>query len=153
MRSDSTRSWLQSDHDPSDTARYADQCGIRNFITTIGHFITNTVIVKSSNHRKYLLEHDMSFANSLYIFNYVTHIHIPDKYGMSKPSCIVSNTVCVHWTGHDTLVSALKNDVATPPIVTSWLDIISVTFFIQSRARNFNSKFPSEWFMSWFNWQ
>ena len=45
------------------------------------------------------------------------------------------------------------NDVATPPIVTSWMDIISLTFFIQSWPRNFNSKLPSEWFMSWFNWQ
>ena len=40
-----------------------------------------------------------------------------------------ANTVCVHWTGHDALVSALINDVALPPIVTSWIDIISLTLF------------------------
>ena len=81
----------------------------------------------------------------LYIFNDVNHIHIIVKYGMSKPCCIVSNTVCVHWTGHDALVLALINHFATPPIVTSWIDIISLTFFLQSRLRNFDSKFPSEW--------
>ena len=39
-----------------------------------------------------------------------------------------ANTVCVHWTGDDALVSALINNVPTPPIVTSWIDIISLTF-------------------------
>ena len=41
-----------------------------------------------------------------------------------------ANTVRVHWTGHGALVSALINDVATPPIVTSWIDIISLTFLL-----------------------
>ena len=71
---------------------------------------------------------------------------------MSKPRCIVSKH-CVRALGHDVLVSALINDVVTPPMVTSWIDIISLTFFIQSRPRNSNSKVPSEWFMSWFNMQ
>ena len=49
---------------------------------------------------------------------------------MACPNRVVSwaNTVCVHWTGHDALGSALINDVATPPIVMSWIDIISLTF-------------------------
>ena len=79
----------------------------------------------------------------------MTLITYPFLSNMACPNHVVSwaNTVCVHWTGHDALVSALINDVATPPIVTSWIDIISLTFFIQSRPRNFNSKFLSEWFM------
>ena len=37
---------LRSDHDPGDPARYVDRCWIRNFITTIGHFISHITIVK-----------------------------------------------------------------------------------------------------------
>ena len=37
---------LRSDHDPGDPARFVDRCWIRNFITTIGHFISNITIVK-----------------------------------------------------------------------------------------------------------
>ena len=69
-------------------------------------------------------------------------MYIPVKHGMSKPCCIVNNTVCVYWTGHDALISAHINDVTTPPIVRSWKDIISLMFFIQPRARNFSSYFP-----------
>ena len=39
-----------------------------------------------------------------------------------------ANMVCVYWTGHDALVSALINDVATPPIVASWIGVIRLTF-------------------------
>ena len=62
----------------------------------------------------------------------ITYTHLSN---MACPNRVVSwaNTVCVHWTGHDALVSTLINDVATPPIVTSWIYIISLTFFIQSR--------------------
>ena len=80
---------------------------------------------------KHLLEHGLSCVNSLYTFSDVNHIHIhiPVDYGMSKPCCISwANTVCVHWTDHDALVSVLINDVARPPIVTPWIDIISLTF-------------------------
>ena len=58
----------------------------------------------------------LSYVNSLYVFNEVNHIHIPVKHGMSKPCCIVNNTVCVHWTGRDPLWSSHIYDVATPPI-------------------------------------
>ena len=87
------------------------------------------------------------FSMTLITYTYLSN--------MACPKRVVSwaNTVCVHWTGHDALESALINDVATPPIVTSWIDIISLMFYFQSWPRNFNSKFPSEWFMSWFNWQ
>ena len=34
------------DHDPGDPARYVDRCWIRNFITTIDHFISDITIVK-----------------------------------------------------------------------------------------------------------
>ena len=61
---------LRSDHDPGDPARYVDWCWIRNFITTIGHFISNITIVK-------------------------VHKLRGSKYGMSKPCCIVSKH-CVH---------------------------------------------------------
>ena len=71
----------------------------------------------------------------------ITYIYLSN---MACPNPVVSwaNTVSVHWTGHDALVSALINYVATPPIVTSWIDIISLTFLIQSRPRNFNFDFP-----------
>ena len=40
------RSCLRSDHDPGTPARFVDRCWIRNFISTIGHFISNIAIVK-----------------------------------------------------------------------------------------------------------
>ena len=74
------------------------------------------------------------FSMTLITYTYLSNMACPNR--------VVSwaNTVRVHWTGHGALVSALINDVATPPIVTSWIDIISLTFFIKSRPRNFNSK-------------
>ena len=62
------------------------------------------------------------FSMTLITYTYLSN--------MACPNGVVSwaNTVCVHWTGHDALVSVLINNVATPPIVTSWIDIISLTF-------------------------
>ena len=85
--------------------------------------------------------------------NDVNHRHIPVKHGMSKPYCIVNNTMWMHWTDHDAHVSTHINDIATIPIVTSWIDYNNLTFFIQLQPHNFSSKFPCEWFISWFNWQ
>ena len=115
-----------------DPARYVDWCWIRNFNTAIGHFISNIHLSwNPQTTGKHLLEHGLSCVNSLYTFSDVNHIHIhiPVDYGMSKPCCISwANTVCVHWTDHDALVSVLINDVARPPIVTPWIVIISLTF-------------------------
>ena len=145
---------LRSDHDPGNPAHYVDRCWIRNFITAIDHFISNITIVKIHKLQGNIYWNMVCLVSTVCIFSTTS---IPYTYlsNMAFPNCVVSwaNTVCVHWTGHDDLVSALINYVTTPPIVTSWIDIISLTFFIQSRTRNFNSKFPSEWFMSWFNWQ
>ena len=127
---------LRSDHDPGDPAHYVDRCWIRNVITTVGHFISNITIVKVHK-----------LPGSIY-WNMVCLVLITYTYlsNMECPNRVVSwaNTLCVHWTGHDALVSALINDVATPPIITSWIDIISLTFFIKSRPRNFNYKFPND---------
>ena len=62
------------------------------------------------------------FSMTLITYTYLSNIACPNR--------VVSwaNTVCVHWTGHDPLVLALINDVATPPIVTSSVDIISQMF-------------------------
>ena len=145
---------LPSDHDPGDPARYMDRCWIRNFITTINHFFSNITIVKFYKLPGTIYWNMVCLMSTGFIFSMtlITYTYLSN---MACPNLIVSwaNTVCMHWTGHDALVSALINDVATPPIATSWIDIISLTFFIQSQSRNFNSKFPSEWFMSWFNWQ
>ena len=59
-----------------------------------------------------------------------------------KLCSVVNNALRVHWTGHDAHVSVHRNDVATPPIVTLWVNIISLTFFIQLWWRNFSSNFP-----------
>ena len=145
---------LRSDHDPGDPARYVDRCWIRNFVTAIDHFISNITIVKIHKLPGNIYWNMVCLVSTVCIFSMTS---IPYTYlsNMACPNCVVSwaNKVCVHWTGHDALVSALINHVATPPIVTSWIDIISLTLFIQSRTRNFNTKFPSAWFMSWFNWQ
>ena len=145
---------LRSDRDPGDPARYVDRCWIRNFITAIGHFISNITIVKIHKLLGNIYWNMVCLVSTVCIVSMtlITYTYLSN---MACPNHAVSwaNTVCVHWTGHDALVSALINDVATPPIVTSWIDIISLTFFIQSWPRNFNSKFPSEWFMSWFSWQ
>ena len=51
---------------------------------------------------------------------------------MSKPHCMVNNTMCVHGTLTTTLLESTHiNDIATPSIVTSSTDIISLTFFMQ----------------------
>ena len=148
---------LRSDHDPGDPASYVDRCWIRNFIPTVHHFISNITFVKIYNLLGNIYWNMNCLVSTVCIFSMtlITYTYYTYKSNMACPNRVVSwaDTVCVHWTGHDALVSALINDVPTPPIVTSWIDIISLTFFIQSRPRNFNSKFPSEWFMSWFNWQ
>ena len=135
-------------------ARYVDRCWIRNFITTIGHFISNITIVTIQKLQGKIYWKMISLVSTVCIFSMmlITYTYLSN---MACPNRVVSwaNTVYVHWTGHDALISALINDVATPPIVTSWINIISLTVFIQSRPRNFNSQIPSEWFMSWFNWQ
>ena len=145
---------LRSDHDPGDPARYVDRCWIRNFNTTIGHFISNITIVEIHKLLGNIYWNMVCLVSTVCILS-MTLITYTYLLNMACPNRVVSwaNTVCVHWTGHDALVSTLLNAIATPPIVTSWIDIISPTFFIWSRLRNFNSKFPSEWFMSWFNWQ
>ena len=155
IRSDST-------NDPASIGSWswaillATWIGVRseNIITTIGHFISNITTVKVHKlpgntywNMVCLVSTVCIFSMTLFTYTYLSNMACPKRVA-SWP-----NTVCGHWTGHDALVSALMNDVATPPIVTSWIDIISLTFFIQSWPRNFNSKFPSEWFMSWFNWQ
>ena len=121
---------LWSNHDPSDPARHVDQCWIRNLITTIGHFISNITIVKIHKLQETLLEHGF-LVPVVCIFSMTS---ITDTYlsNMVFPNPVVSwaNTVCVQWAGHEAIVSALINDVATPPIVTSWKDIISLAFFL-----------------------
>ena len=121
---------------------------------SFGHFISNITIVKINKLPGIIYWNMISLVSTVCIFSMtlITYTYLSN---MACPNRVVSwaNTVCVHWTGSDALVSALINNVATPPIVTSWIDIISLTLFIQSRPRNFNSKFPSEWFMSWFNWR
>ena len=111
-------------------ARYVDRCWIRNFNTTIGHFISNITIVKFHK----LPGNIVCLVSTVCIFSMtlITYTHLSN---IACPNRVVSwaNTVCVQWTGHDALVSALINDVATPLIVTSWIDIISLTFFIQSQ--------------------
>ena len=145
---------LRSDHDPGDPARYVDRCWIRNFITTIDHFISNTTIVEIYKLPGNIYWNMVCLVSTICIFSMtlITYTYLSN---MACPNRVLwwANTVCVHWTGRDALVSALINDVATPPIVTSWIDIITLTFFIQSRPGNFNSKFPSELCISWFNWQ
>ena len=145
---------LRSDHDPGDPACYVDRCWIRNFITTIDHFISNITIVKIYKLPGNIYWNMVCLVSTVCIFSMmlITYTYLSNMACLNR---VVSweNTVCVHWTCHDALASALINDVPTPTIVTSWIDIISLTFFIQSRPRNFNSKFPDEWFMSWFNWQ
>ena len=141
----------------SDPARYVDRCWIRNFNTTIGHFISNITLVEIHKLPGNIYWNMACLVSTVCILS-MTLITYTYLLNMACPNRVVhvvswANTVCVHWTGNDALVSALINDVATPPIVTSWIDIISLTFFIQPRPRNFNSIFPSEWFMSWFNWQ
>ena len=65
---------------------------------------------------------------------------------------MVSNTLCMHSTLTVKLLESTHiNDVATPSIVISSTDIISLTFFMQSRSHSFISKLPNLWFLSWFN--
>ena len=136
---------LRSDHDPGGPARYWDRRWIRNFITTIGHFISNFTIVEIHKLPGNIYWNMVCHVWTVCIFSMTlnTYTYLSN---MACPNCVASwaNTGCVHRTGHDALVSVLINNVATPPIVTSWIDIISLTFFIQSRPRNFNYKFPSE---------
>ena len=134
---------LRSDHDPGDPARYVDRCWIRNFITTIGHFISDITIVKIHKLPGNIYWNMVCPVSTVCIFSMtlITYIYLSNMV-CSNRVVLWANTVCVHWIGHDALVSALIKDVATPPIVTSWIDITSLTFFIQSRPRNFNSNFP-----------
>ena len=114
-----------------DPARHVDRCWIRNFITTIDHFISNITIVKIYKLPGNIYWTIVCLVSTVCIFSMtlITYTYLSN---MACPNRVVSwaNTVCVHWTGHDALVSALINEVATPPIVTSWIDIISLTFFI-----------------------
>ena len=86
------------------------------------------------------------------MFNDVNHIHLSN---MASPNRVVSwTTPCASTELVVTLsVSAHINDVATPPIMTSWIHVISLTFFIQPRSHNLSSKCPNELFISWFNCQ
>ena len=117
------------DHDPDDPGRYVDRCWIRNLITTIGHFISDITIVKIHKLPGNIYWNIVCLVSTVCIFSMtlITYTYLSN---MVCPNCVVSwaNTVCVHWTGHDALVSALINDVATPPIVMSWIDISSLTF-------------------------
>ena len=105
-----------------DAARYVDRCWIRNFITTIGHFISNITTVKVHKLPGNTYWNMVCLVSTVCIFS-MTLFTYPYLSNMACPKRVVSwaNTVCVHWTGHDALVSALINDVATPPIVTSWI--------------------------------
>ena len=145
---------LPSDHDPGDPARYVERCWIRNFIKTIGHFISNITIVKIHKLPENIHWNMVGLVSTVCIFSLtlITYTYLSN---MACPNRVVSwaNIVCVHWTGHDALELAIINDVATTPIGTSWIYIASLTLFIQSRPRNFTSKFHNEWFMSRFNLQ
>ena len=87
----------------------------------------------------------VAFVSTVCIFSMtlITHTYLSN---MACPNRVVlwANTVCVHWTGHDAPVSALINNVATPPIVTSWIYINCLTFFIQPRPRKFQFQI-SQW--------
>ena len=110
---------------------------IKNSLFFTIHY-KNGVLLLSFNSKWPYPESDQSTGNlqTVYIFNDVNLIHKPIKHSMSKPCCIVN-----------TIVSAHIHDVVTPPIDTSWIYVISLTFFIQPQSRNFSSKFLSEWVM------
>ena len=63
------------------------------------------------------------------------------------PNHVVSQTTpCAYTaTARDTLISALINVVVMPSIVTLWIGIISLMFFMHHWSCNFNSKFPNKW--------
>ena len=80
----------RSDHDPGDPARYVDRCWIRNFSTTIGHFISNITIFKSTNYRETLTGTWSALCLQFVYFQWrQSHTNIC-QICMSKPCCIVS---------------------------------------------------------------
>ena len=106
-----------------------DRCWIRHFITATDHFISNITIVKIHKLPRNIYWNTVCLVSTVCIFSmtWITYTYLSN---MTCPNRVISwaYTVCVHWSGHDVLVSALINDVTTPPIVTSWIDIISLTF-------------------------
>ena len=135
---------LRSDHDPGDPTRNWDRCWIRDFIKTIGHFISYFTIVKIHKLPGNIYWNIVCLVSTVCIFSMTlnTYTCLPN---MVCPNRVVSraNTVCVlNWPWRSR-IDTHKWRSHTP----------HCDFFIQSRPRNFNSKFPSEWFMSWFNWQ
>ena len=82
---------LRSNHDPGDPVRYADRCWIRNFITTIDHFISNITIVKIYKLPGNIYWNMVCLVSTVCIFSMtlITYTYL-SKYGMSKPYCIVS---------------------------------------------------------------
>ena len=71
-------------------ARYVDRCWIRNFITTIGHFISNITIVKIHKLPGNIYWNMVCLVSTVCIFSItlITYTYIV-KNGMSKPCCIV----------------------------------------------------------------
>ena len=96
---------------PSDPARYVDRCCIRNFITTVGHFISNITIVKIQKLQGKIYWKMISLVSTVCIFSMtlITYTYLSN---MACPNLVVSwgNTVYVHWTGHDALLSQISEE-------------------------------------------
>ena len=88
---------------------YVDRCWIRNFITTIGHFISNITIVKVHKLPGSIYWNMVCLLSTVCIFS-MTLIAYTYLSNMACPNRVVSwaNTVCVHWTGHYTYGIVLK---------------------------------------------
>ena len=67
---------LRSDHDPGDPAHYVDRCWIRNFITTIGLFISNITIVKVHKLRGSIYWKMVCLVSTVCIFSMTLIIYI-----------------------------------------------------------------------------
>ena len=133
---------LQLVYGPGEPACFVGQCWIRNFITPYWLFYQqHHHIYNPQTPRKHSLKDVLSYAND--IFNEFSNAHIPVKHGMTKPCCIINNTICMH--SHSLWHSLIR-------IVTSWTDVNSLTFF-HAPPVTVSSKFPNKWFMFWFNLQ
>ena len=144
--------WLN--HDPDDPACYVDRCWIRYFITTVGYFTSHISIVRIHKLPGNIHKNMFCLVSTVCIYSktLTTYTYLSN---MACPNHVLSwiTQLCIHWTDCDVLVTARINDLATPRMVASWIDVISLTFFVQPQSGNFSSKFPSELFISWFNWQ
>ena len=129
-----------SDHDPGDPARYMDQCWTENSSEQLVILSAISPKSESTNYQEtftrtcsVLCEQYCRYSMMLTTYTYLSNMACPNRVVLWTIPCACTELAVMFS------VWAHINDIATPPNMTSRMNVISLTFLIQPRSHSFGS--------------